>query len=405
MIVRPDKSPHLPDRPHETQSATYVIIGAGLTGAAAAWRLAQSGADVVVLERDVPASHLGSSHGSARIFRYAYPDPFYTDLVVRARRGWDELEATSGRQLITPSGALDFGAVRDPRGLARVLDGAQVEHELLRREEADARWPQLNFDTEVLWHPGAGVIDAEAAVEAMLDLARAAGARVLSGCEVSGVRRAASGYEVTSTRSDRVFAEQVIVAAGGWLPALLGELDLPVGFVHAMPHFEVRQENAFHFPYRDVADQGEPGRGEATSWPTFIYKGEDIQMYSLPGGRDAEFRGQKIAEYNGGRVIPSAEDQDGVIDPVNRDRVVRWAKAYVPGMVPEPYAETTCLFTNVPRDDMIIDRAEGITIVSPCSGQGAKFAPLLGELILDLVAGSQHAAERFRAAGQRFAGV
>jgi sarcosine oxidase len=402
--VRPDNA-LMSDGPVASHSATYVVIGAGLTGAAAAWRLAQSGVDVMVLERDVPASHLGSSHGSARIFRYAYPDPFYTDLVVQARRGWDELEATSGRQLITPSGALDFGAVRDPRGLARVLAGAQVDHELLGNEEAGARWPQLTFDTEVLWHPDAGVIDPESAVTTMLDLARAAGALVLTGWEVAGVRRATAGYEVTSSRGDRVHAEQVIVAAGGWLPALLGDLDLPTGFLDAMPQFEVRQENAFHFPYRDPADRGEPRRGEATSWPTFIYKGESIQTYSLPGGRDAEFRGQKIAEYNGGGVIPSAADQDGVIDPGNRDRVVQFVRDYTPGMIPEPYAETTCLFTNVPRDDMIIDRAEGITIVSPCSGQGAKFAPLLGELILDLVAGSQRAAERFCAVGQRFAGV
>ncbi len=167
----------------------------------------------------------------------------------------------------------------------------------------------------------------------------------------------------------------------------------------------MRQENAFHFPYRDPADTGHTLAGASTSWPTFIYKGEQIQTYSLPGGRDADFRGQKIAEYNGGRVIGSAGDQDGIIDPANRSRVTRFVEQLAPGMAPIPYAETTCLFTNVPRDDMIIDRAEGITILSPCSGQGAKFAPLLGELVYDLVAGSQLPAERFRATGQQFAGA
>ncbi len=123
----------------------------------------------------------------------------------------------------------------------------------------------------------------------------------------------------------------------------------------------------------------------------------------MPGGRDAGFLGQKVAEYNGGKVIGSARDQDGVIDPANRARVVEFVESFAPGVLPVPYAEATCLFTNVPRDDMIIDRAEGITIVSPCSGQGAKFAPLIGELVMDLVSGSQRAAERFRAVGQRFA--
>ncbi len=320
-------------------------------------------------------------------------------------RGWDELEAATGERLITPSGSLDCGVVRNPRRLAGILESQGVEHELLTAGDAKSRWSQMNFDSEVLWHPGAGVIDAEAAVEAMIDLARVAGAEVRTRWEVASVRRAPAGYVLTSTNGDTVHAEQVIVAAGGWLPALLGGLDLPEGFVDALPQFEVRQENAFHFLYRDVRDCGETPEGATTSWPTFIYKGEHIQAYSLPGGRDAQFRGQKVAEYNGGRVIPSARDQDGRIDPQNRRRVVGFVEHFTPGLFSTSYAETTCLFTNVPRDDMIIDRAEGITILSPCSGQGAKFAPLLGELVLDLVTGSQVPAERFRAAGQRFAGV
>ena len=387
------------------ESARFAVIGAGLSGAAAAWRLAQSGEDVIVLERDEPASALGSSHGSARIFRYAYLDPFFVDLVVQARHSWDELEAAAGERLITPSGSLDCGVVRDPARLARVLEGEGVEHELLTAGDAKSRWSQLNFDSEVLWHPGAGVIDAEASVEVMIRLAQAAGAEVRTRWEVASVRRASAGYLVTSSTGDTVHAEQVIVAAGGWLPALLGDLDLPTDFVDSLPQFEVRQENAFHFLYRDVRDCGDTPAHGATSWPTFIYKGRDIQTYSLPGGRDAQFRGQKVAEYNGGRVIPSARDQDGRIDPANRKRVVGFVEHFSPGLFATPYAETTCLFTNVPRDDMIIDRVEGITILSPCSGQGAKFAPLLGELVLDLVAGSEHPSERFRAAGQRFAGV
>ncbi len=388
-----------------SETTSFLVIGAGLSGAAAAWRLAQSGADVVVVERDVPASHLGSSHGSARIFRYAYADPFYVDLVARARGSWDELEAASGRRLITPSGSLDFGSVRDPRGLAEALDTVGVPHELLSRTDAEERWPQLRFDTEVLWHPDAGVLDAEASVHAMLELARAAGAEVRTAWEAASVRRAGAGYAVTSTAGDTIVAGQVIVAAGGWLPALLADLDLPADFRAALPSFEVRQENAFHFPYRDEQDTGATADDAATSWPTFIYKGDDIQIYSLPGGRDADFAGQKIAEYNGGRTIDSAREQDGVIDPTNRDRVRDFVGASVPGLETAPYAEATCLFTNVPRDDMIIDRAEGITILSPCSGQGAKFAPLLGELVYDLVAGSGRAGERFRATGQRFTEV
>src|SRR5437016_347347 len=96
------------------ESAVYAVIGAGLAGAATAWHLARQGHEVAILERSTPANHDGSSHGSARIFRYAYPDEFYTGLVQESKAGWDELERLSGKQLITPTGAVDYGSVRQP---------------------------------------------------------------------------------------------------------------------------------------------------------------------------------------------------------------------------------------------------------------------------------------------------
>ena len=152
-------------------ASQYVVIGAGLAGAATAWQLARAGHEVTLVERSRPAAHDGSSHGSARIFRYAYPSDFYAGLVVDSRALWDELEALSGRELITATGALDFGATRNPAGLAAVLDAVGVEHELLGRQAAADRWPQITFDCQVLWHPGAGVIDAETAVQTMVALA------------------------------------------------------------------------------------------------------------------------------------------------------------------------------------------------------------------------------------------
>ena len=236
----------------------------------------------------------------------------------------------------------------------------------------------------MLWHPGAGVIDAEAGVATMISLAVAQGARLLSGWEVSGIDRDDHGYLLRSRAGGAIHAERVVVAAGGWLPSLLGRLGLPAGFLAQMPVLQVLQEQAYHFPYRD----------QASPWPTFIHKNEVLQTYGLPGGRDASYRGQKVAEYCGGRAIASAEHQDGRVDPANRARVVAHVERYLPGLVPEPYAETTCLFTNTPTEDFVLDRYDGITLVSPCSGHGAKFAPLIGSLAADAAAASSVDAAR-----------
>lgn len=373
----------------------YVVIGAGLAGAAAAWQLAARGEQVTVLERTTPANHEGSSHGSARIFRYAYPEELYSRLVVRAKAGWDELERLSDARLITPTGALDHGEARHPDRLARVLERVGVEHELLSPGDAKARFPQFEFDTDVLWHPGAGVLDATTTVEAMLDLAVQAGnAAVRMEWDVARVERIRSGYRVVSTTGETVEAAGVIVAAGGWLPALLHDLSLPAGFLSQFPALEVRQEQAYHFPYRDVAPDGSSN----PAWPTFIHKSHALQTYGLPGGRDADFRGQKVAQFNGGPVFPSALDQDGVVRDENRQRIVDYATRYLPGVAPVPYAETTCLFTNTPTEDFVIDGVDGLVVVAACSGHGGKFAPLLGEFAADLVTGAGSVPHEFRVA-------
>jgi sarcosine oxidase len=376
------------------------VVGAGLAGAATAWQLAARGHQVTILERNVPAGHDASSHGSARIFRYAYPDPFYTRAVLEAKALWDGLADASRTSLITPYGAVDYGSERNPRQLASVLAGEGIEHELLSAAEARRRWPQIAFDTEALWHPGAGVIDAEGAVNAMVGLAVGHGARLVTGWELQSVERTGAGYRLRSSTGETVDAGNVAISAGGWLPGLLGQLSLPAGFLAGLPEITVRQEQAFHFKYRAydggaAASAPDPG---AAGWPTFIHKAAGIQAYGLPGGRDAGFAGQKVAEYNGGRLIPSAAEQTGEVDAANRRRVVEYVGRYLPGLDPEPYAETTCLFTNTPNEDFIIDRADNLTVLSPCSGHGAKFAPLIGQWAADLATGAGTVPGRFRTA-------
>jgi sarcosine oxidase len=355
----------------------YAVIGAGLMGAATAWQLASRGEEVVLLERTVPGNDQGSSHGSARIFRYAYADPFYARLVVRSERLWEQVERESGRELLLRCGAVDHGPGRDPEQLARVLDDAGVEHVLCTAEQAAARWPQLLFDTPVLYQPTAGVLDAGSTVEALVGLAVAAGAELRTDWPVSRIRRTGAGFTVHGPQDATVEAGHVVVAAGGWLPDLLGELSLPPAFLGALPQFTVREENAFHFPYRDPEQ----------AWPTLIHDAA-MPVYGLPGGRDAGFAGLKVAEYNGGRVMASAARRTGVVDPGNRDRVVEYVRRWLPGVVPEPYAETTCLFTTTPDEHFVLDTAEGVTVVSACSGHGAKFAPLIGVLAADLATGA-----------------
>lgn len=372
-------------------SSQFLVVGAGLAGASTAWRLTERGFSVTLVERDVPASAHGSSHGSARIFRFAYRERDYVDLVSASVAGWEELERLHGAPLITRCGAIDFGPTHDVHGLARTLGAAGVEHEVVPQAVARRRWPHIAVDSDVLLHAVGGVLDAETTVATMVAAARAGGAEVLTDWPLQRLERTAAGFTAHTGDGRALEAERVVVSAGGWLPDLLGNLSLPAGFLGAFPVLQVREENAFHFPYRD------PG----AAWPTTIHERDGLAVYSLPGGRDAQFRGQKVAEFNGGRVLPSAAARTGVIDPANRARVVEYVRRFLPGLDPEPYAETTCLFTNTPTEDFVVDGVDGVTVLSPCSGHGAKFAPVLGEVAADVALGTGSVPDRFRVGSAR----
>ena len=101
-----------------TVRADLIIVGAGLAGASAAYAAARRGRSVVVLEQFGPGHRNGSSHGSARIFRRAYPDPLYVRLTGDAFGRWRQLEDESGEPLLTLTGGLDFGPDREKKFVA-----------------------------------------------------------------------------------------------------------------------------------------------------------------------------------------------------------------------------------------------------------------------------------------------
>ncbi|MGX5679782.1 FAD-dependent oxidoreductase [Schumannella luteola] len=347
-----------------------VVAGAGLAGAAAAWRLAAGGDDVTLVEAFTPAHGGGSSHGSARIFRHAYPDLFHAELTVRALEQWRELEDAAGVSLVRQTGGLDFGIHRDLDGIASSLSALGLEHERLTRDAARERFPHIAFDTDAVWHAGAGVLDADLAVHSMVRLATEAGAEVITGEPVAGVSRQGSEW-VVDLGDRQLTADVVVFAVGAWLPELAAGLPIP-----ALPALTVSQQNAFFFERP----------AELADWPIFVHKG-DLSVYSLPAGRDlpAAF---KIAEHDGGSRT-TASGRDGVVDAAARERIIGYVTEFLPAVRPEPLAAQTCLYTSTPSENFLIDSFDGLVIASPCSGHGAKFGPLTGSIIADVARGGR----------------
>ena len=354
----------------------YAVVGAGLAGAATAWQLARRGADVTLLEAFDLGHAWGSSHGSARIIRRAYADPFYAALTGEAWADWGELADEVGVALVTRTGGLDFGRDREVRAIAAVQARLGVPHTLFGAAEAAERWPQFAFDGEVLHHVDAGVLDAGLAVRTMVGRAGELGADVRTGWPVARVTRHGAGYELVSGAGhSAVLADVVVAAAGPWLGQLLPNLPLAADL---LPALRVSEQHVFHFSPRRPAPVG-------ALWPVFIDH-EQRASYGLPGGSDVGPGVVKVGEHDQGpTTYPGVGSR--ATDPAVRERVTAYVARRVPGLVPEPHHEGTCLYTNTPTEDFVVDRFEGLVVVSPSSGHGAKFAPTIGRIAADLATG------------------
>ena len=365
-------------------AADLIVVGAGLAGSAAAWAASKRGMSVIVLEAFEPGHENGSSHGSARIFRRVYDDPLYVRLTGQAGDLWGQLEDESDETLIHVTGGLDFGTLRDLGRQHEMLTECGVRAELVPAEEARRRWPGFSFDGPAIYQADAGALDPDRAMSAMLRLATAHGARVHFGTRVTDVETTPGGGARvrTSPGEEEFTAPVVVIAAGAWLQPLMAGL-LP------LPALTVTQEQVLHLPPLAPVDEGNP-------WPAFIYEDEETCFYGLSGGRDGVVPGAvKIGEHHAGKVTTAAA-RDFALDPGKRQRVLDFAARHLPGLDNSKIAsETTCLYTSTGNLDFILDRHGPFVVASACSGHGAKFAPLLGEIIVDLAAGKPSPHSRF----------
>jgi len=369
-------------------STDLIIVGAGLAGAAAAWAASARGLSVTVLEAFEAGHKRGSSHGSARIFRHAYHDPLYVTMTASAGDRWQHLQEDAGEEFLRFTGGLDFGAARDPAALHAVLTACGIPAVLLDRHQASERYPFISFASgPVLYHANAGVLDPDRAITAMLRLAGQRGADVRFGCPAERIT-VQSGSVTVHTAAGPVTAPVAVVAPGAWIAPLLA------GVVQ-LPPLTVTQEQVFHFAPAAPPPPVEPPRPDASPWPVLISADEHGFFYGLPGGRDGEVPGAiKLGEMERGTVT-TARSRDFTVNPAARQRVASFAERHLPALSREMVNEATCLFTSTANEDFILDRVGPLVIASACSGHGAKFAPLTGEIIADLAAGRPAPDSRF----------
>ena len=164
-----------------------VVVGLGVMGSAALLELARRGVRVVGIERFAPGHDHGSSHGETRIIRLGYFEhPSYVPLLRRTYELWRELEAACGRPSSCTSPASPRSARRTARWLPARCAASRLHglpHEVLDAAEVMRRFPAFRIPDDYVGvvQPDGGFVAVEAAIAAMIALAKAAGAEIRTG--------------------------------------------------------------------------------------------------------------------------------------------------------------------------------------------------------------------------------
>jgi len=350
-----------------------IVVGVGAMGSATCYALAQRRKRVLGIERFGIPNGMGSSHGYTRIIRLAYyEDPSYVALLRRAYERWRELQAAAGEQLLHITGSIDAGTP-DSWVFKGSLESCllhELPHQVLTARELHTRFPGYALPDEMLalLQPEGGFLAPERCIVAHVTGAQALGAEIHGWEQVLEWEPLGDGVRVQTNR-DTYEADSLVLSTGAWIGDLVEEL---AG--KAVPE---RQVLAWLQPVR-------PEYFQPSTFPVFNLSVEEGRFYGFPAFTVPGF---KLGRY--GHL-----GESGPVDSIDRsvhdrdEQILRqFASRYFPDGCGPTMNLDTCLFTNTEDHRFVIDvhpEYSQVSIASPCSGHGFKFASVVGEIMADL---------------------
>lgn len=353
-----------------------LVIGGGIFGLTAAIALRARGERVTVVEPGPIPHALAESTDVSKLVRAEYgADADYTAMGERALDGWRRWNAAWPAPPFVETGVMFVArAAMAPGGFEHesfaLLTSRGHRLERLDARAIAARFPAWRMGVHVdgYFNAEGGFARASAVVTALASQARAAGVEIRAG---RAERLTDDGAIVDGIR---VRADRVLVCNGSWAAQLVPELAglvRPVG----QPVFHLRPDD--------------PALFEAARFPVF---GADIARtgwYGFPIDPAADPRDAVVKIANHGVGVPIARDEERVVSSAHEQSLRAFVAEAFPALATAPITfRRLCVYGDTPDEHFWIARhpqRPSVAVATGGSGHAFKFAPILGDLIADLI--------------------
>jgi glycine oxidase len=350
-----------------------VVVGGGLIGLAVAWRLADRGVGVTVID---PTPVSGASRAAAGMLapvsEVTYGEEPLLRLSIESLRRYpafvEELEAATGHDVgLKQAGTLIAATDAGDRGMLTELHAFQqrlgLAATMLGSRECRALEPSLSPVVRCgLLVEGDHSVDNRRLAAALLDAATASGARLLP-ARATGLSVVDGRATGVVTDAGTVSADTVVLAAGPWSGSIDGvpEADRPPVRPVKGEILRLRAHGTIPVPHRTI-------RG--------LVNGQSVYLVTRADGE----------------VVIGATMQDRGFDTTVRAGAVhdllRDARTLVPGVDELDLVETlAALRPGSPDNAPMIGRAhtDGLIIATGHHRNGVLLTPLTAELVTELV--------------------
>ena len=358
---------------HKSQTSDVVVIGAGIIGLAIAYSLLRAGKSVRIIERSKPGTGQSTKTGGG--IRLAHGSELNIQLTQLSFDTWlnfekyfniDPFYRTTGHLFLTAESENVL------LSQAALLERMKVDYDLLSTSQMSSYWPQLssmNFSKGLYCREG-GYLDQHRVIKGYVDTVVSNGVKLLTGTQVDGLLKVNERISGVTTSTGKFHAEWVVNAAGPYAGEVADLVGCQIPFVSRRHELLVLEESAAvpeEIPWLIDMDRQ-------------VHMRPDGSGRALIGGflghdeaTDPNTYDPELSEEWSKEVRREASNSFCITNP--ESKVLKGWSGLYPG--------------TIDYMPVIDETLPGLVTAAGFSGTGLMHAPVVGEIVADLISSSK----------------